>query len=255
MATNIDNDPAPRRLRGTPLVLALALIFPGTASLADSRSVYSSAAPQWLRSIGKLEVPGSKVVDGHRAHHREDCSATLVARHSAQQADTIVTAWHCLEYYNDLSRPITFTLLPGEHDSFATEVRRLADGGGMHADWALLRLQRPIAMSTVAAMTINPQRADPERTITMAGYSRDQGKGNNGNTLTFDAACNITLQERGSSDSDCTAYKGASGGAVVQLADDGQALLSGVISQGDGDSVSIYIPVQGFRSAITRYLN
>ena len=34
----------------------------------------------------------------------------LVAANGGGRADTIVTAWHCLELYRDLSRPITFTL-------------------------------------------------------------------------------------------------------------------------------------------------
>ena len=237
------------------LILTPALLQIAALTAADNRSVYDADAPQWLRAVGKLQVPGSKLVAGHRKHHREDCSATLVASPNAQQADTIVTAWHCLEFYNDLSRPITFTLLPGTPGSIETEVRRLADGGGMYADWALLRLQTPVARDTVVALSIDPHRANPARPITLAGYSRDPGLGNNGSALTYDASCQITRQERGSSNTDCTAYKGASGGAIVQLGSDGQAWLSGVVSRGNSSDVSIYVPVEGFRSAILRYLN
>lgn len=239
----------------TVLCSLLALLQTATVCAADTRSVYDADAPQWLRAVGKLQVPGSRLVDGRRTHHREDCSATLVASPNAQKADTIVTAWHCLEFYSDLSRPITFTLLPGSPGSIETEVRRLADGGGMYADWALLRLQTPVARGTVVALPIDPQRADPTRPITLAGYSRDPGLGNNGSALTYDANCQITLQQRISSNTDCTAYKGASGGAVVQLGSEGEAWLSGVVSRGNSDGVSIYVPVAGFRSAILRYLN
>lgn len=233
-------------------IMVMVLAMPAGG---DNRHAYGPKAPSWLRAVGKLEVPGSKAFEGHRRYHREDCSATLVAGANARQADTIVTAWHCLEFYNDLSRPITFTLLPGRPGTIATEARRLADGGGMHADWALLRLQRPVRSSEVTAMLVNPQRADPGRPITMAGYSRDAGKGNNGDTLTFDPDCQITLQGHASSDTDCNAYKGASGGAVVQTTAQGQFMLSGVISRGDGAGTSIYIPVERFRGAINRYLN
>ena len=221
---------------------------------ADPRRVYSSNAPNWLRAVGKLQVPGSRYEDGRRSHYREDCSATLVARHAGNSADTIVTAWHCLEFYSDLSKPILFTLPPGSGKSIDREVYRLADGGGMHADWAILRLYQPIPAQRVTAMMIHPTHADPGQPISMAGYSRDAGLGNNGKALTFDPDCLITWQSETASDSNCVAHKGASGGAVVQLSAQGRPRFSGVISQGDGSSLSTFIPVAGFRSALNQHL-
>jgi hypothetical protein len=88
----------------------------------------------------------------------------------------------------------------------------------------------------------------------MAGYSRDQGLGAGGTRLSYDIACNITRQQAGASESDCTAYKGASGGAVIQLSASGKPQLSGVISRGDSQRLSIYIPIAGFRGAISHHL-
>ena len=34
----------------------------------------------------------------------------LVGRPGTARADILVTAWHCLEFYHDLSRPILFSL-------------------------------------------------------------------------------------------------------------------------------------------------
>jgi trypsin-like peptidase len=239
-----------------PLGMALSLTLHATEPEppADPRRVYSSDAPDWLRAVGKLQVPGSRYEDGRRAHYREDCSATLVARHAGNSADTIVTAWHCLEFYNDLSKPILFTLPPGPGQGIDREVYRLADGGGMHADWAILRLYQPIPAQLVTAMTIHPSHADPGQPISMAGYSRDAGLGNNGKALTFDPDCLITRQTEAECDSDCVAHKGASGGAVVQLSAQGKPRFSGVISQGDGSSLSTFIPVAGFRSALNQHL-
>ena len=244
------------RLRILALAAALSVCATGiqAAGPDDSREVYGGASPHWLQAVGKLQVPGSKIVAGRRTHHREDCSATLVAKRGSTEANTIVTAWHCLEFYADLSRPITFTLFPGSHKSIEIEAHRLADGGGIHSDWALLRLRRAIAASEATAMSFHPERADPALPITMAGYSRDAGKGDKGNALTFDANCTITAQATLSSDSDCMAYKGASGGAVMQFSKQGAPLLSGVISRGDSSAISIYVPVTGFRSSITRFL-
>jgi len=82
-----------------------------TAGAGDSREVFSSTAPAWLRAVGQLQVPGSTYHEGRRSHLLEDCSATLVTRGAGRKADTVVTAWHCLVNYDDLSKPITFTLL------------------------------------------------------------------------------------------------------------------------------------------------
>ena len=224
------------------------------ASVPDARLVYTQHSPDWLRAIGQLQVPGNRVLNGRRAHHREDCSATLVARSGSTRADTIITAWHCLEFYNDLSKPITFTLLPGSGAKITREAYPLADGGGMHADWAILRLYQAVPTRQVAAMRIHPERADPSRPVTMAGYSRDIGRGNKGEHLTFDPACAIIHQARDITDSNCTAHKGASGGAVIQLSPRGEPRVCGIISQGDGVGRSTFVPVNGFRNAINLHL-
>ena len=236
-------------------ILCLAPVAPAEERPdPDPRLAYAAGAPPWLQAVGRLRVPGIRYAEGRRSHKTEDCSATLVARASASHADTIVTAWHCLEDYRDLSKTITFTLLPGSEAALATEATRLADGGGMHADWALLRLRPPVPRERVSALTLSSRRADPDQVIAMAGYSRDPGKGENGARLTWDPACQVTQQEAHSSDSDCAAYKGASGGAVVQGTGPRGLQLYGVISQGNGAGLSTYIPVSRFRSAIERYL-
>lgn len=249
----------PRRLRH----LAAALLFaPLQWSLAatatgavDSREAYSSASPAWLRAVGKLHVPGSRYRAGRREHLQENCSATLVVSGLRQRADTIITAWHCLADYDDLSKPITFTLLPELPGALERQAYRLADGGGMHADWAILRLYQPIAAHEVQALAVYQGRASSGRDISMAGYSRDAGMGAGGARLTFDRHCRITEQAAAASHSDCFAHKGASGGAVVQISAEGLALFSGVISQGNGAGFSTFVPVTSFRSAIARHLN
>ena len=97
-------------------------------------------------------------------------------------------------------------------------------------------------------------RANPQRAIIMAGYSRDDGVGAGGQHLSFDPACLITRQDPTSSDTNCTAYKGASGGAAIQLSSAGTPLVYGVISQGNGAGLSTFIPAQGFSSAIRQHL-
>jgi V8-like Glu-specific endopeptidase len=226
-----------------------------STAAGDSRQVYTHArSPNWLRAVGKLQVPGTKIIKGRKKHHREDCSGTLVASLGTAQADTVITAWHCLEFYTDLSKQITFTLLPDSSDPLKLEAYRVADGGSLHADWAILRLRQPITRNQVVAMTPHPGEAKKDDNIIMAGYSADEQLGRRGHTLTYDDDCSITEHTRNGGDSDCYAYKGASGGAVIFLSNKGEAWFWGVISQGDSVGFSTYVPVTGFRNAISLHL-
>ena len=233
------------------LVLAVCVLATSPTQ-ADSTEFFHPASPTWLRAVGKLHVPGVKYKGGHQLNHRENCSATLVARPGQKKeagANTIITAWHCLEFYNDLSKTITFTLLYGTAKSFSTEAYRLADGGGLGADWAVMRLIDAVPASRVSALAIHPDRADRQRPIIMAGYSKNSP----GERLSYDPHCSITFPfspGKGTSESNCKALKGASGGAVVQLSTEGEPLLAGVISQGNSHDLSLFVPVGTFRSAI-----
>jgi hypothetical protein len=242
-------------LRANRLLVACTLAaWTLAAGATDSREAFSGESHAWLRAVGKLQVPGQRYRDGQQSHYTEDCSATLVARQGRKRADTIITAWHCLEWYGDLSKPITFTLVSISGETVRHEAYRLGDGGGMHADWAILRLRSAVADSDVVALQIHPQIADPYQPVTMAGFSGDDGLGKQGMALTFDPACAITTQDRDIGDTNCTAFKGASGGAVVQLSSAGEPRVCGVISQGNGEGRSTFVPVSGFRNALNLYL-
>lgn len=252
-----------RRGRGGAVALLMAAWLlpelaaqenPAPGQGSDSRLRYSGDAPPWLRAVGQLRVPGSRYQDGRREHFLEDCSATLVARSPGRRADTIITAWHCLEYYNDLSRPITFTLSHGDRAPLEQEAYRLAMGGSMQADWAILRLRQAIETETATALAIHPGSADPARAVIMAGYSRDAGAADRNTRLSYDPRCLITAQAATLTDSNCLARKGASGGAVIQLSDSGVPLFSGVVSQGDSAGLSQFVPVDAFRGALNRHL-
>jgi hypothetical protein len=225
-----------------------------TATAADNRQVYNGETYRWLSAIGKLEVPGKRHRDGRTRHYIEDCSATLVGNPDSQSANTIITAWHCLEFYSDLSKPISFTLNPAHEKPILREAYQLVNGGSMDADWAILRLHRAIPAGQVKALNVDTARANPQRAIIMAGYSRDDGVGAGGQHLSFDPACLITRQDPTSSATNCTAYKGASGGAAIQLSSAGTPLVYGVISQGNGAGLSTFIPAHGFSSAIRQHL-
>ncbi len=243
----------PRRVHLLRPTLLVALLLAGAAH-ADDRVVRSADGPAWLYAVARLEIPGSRYVDGRHRHHLETCSATLLADPSSDGRPLLLTAWHCLEYYNDLSRPLRVSLETVAGEMLVRDAFRLADGGGMHADWALLGLRGRLPERSLPRLPLATQRENRERPVSMAGYSRDPGLGRNGTTLTWDPDCRITAQSRHSTATDCHAHKGASGGAVVQVDDAGRSYLAGVISQGDGAGYSGFVPVTRLRGAVAAFL-
>jgi hypothetical protein len=239
-----------RRWPGAAALLLWAL----SSTATDSRQIVTGTGLPWLRAVGKLEVPGQRIRNGRWAHYIENCSATLVSSKRNGDARIILSAWHCLEFYGDLSKPIVFTLATMAGGTLTREAVRIADGGSMRADWAILRLDSAVPARLVPGMTVHPQAADPILPVSMAGYSRDSGIGNHGEILSFDPQCAITSQQHDFGDTDCTAHKGASGGAVIQISAAGTPRLCGVISQGNGEGRSTFVPVSGFRRSLNHAL-
>jgi len=249
----------PGQLRGKlPALLLLVWQLQAGAQEAElppeARLVYSATSPPWLQMVGRLDVPGFKYEQGRRVHHRENCSATLVSRHGTREAIHIVTAWHCLEYYRDLSMTITFSLPNLGPKPEVREARALVDGGSMNADWAILRLAKPVAFSPSSALAIGPINTADSSGLVMAGYSRDEGLGRSGEALTYHENCQQLDDQRASAHTNCQAYKGASGGPVVRYHTDGAPYLAGVISEGNGEGTSTYVPIARFRRLLNHYL-
>lgn len=212
---------------------------------ADPRQVYGADSPTWLQAVGKLTVPGYKYKNGDRHHHDQHCTATLVTE------DIILSGWHCLEYYTDLSKDIVFTL-PGAKTDVKRTARHLADGGGMHADWLLLKLNKPVNRRVAAAVPVSTLNiVEPgTQALTLAGYSRDSGLGFQGQRLSYHADCKILQNESYRVATNCVAFKGSSGGPVVH-----SQTIVGVVSAGDSEQLSYYTPSKSFISAVRLYLH
>ena len=240
-----------KHLQRTAALLCLAVT---PAVLADDpREVWDGITPPWLASVGKLTVPGVRIERGYRRHHIEDCSATLVKASGDASADLVVTAWHCLAYYRDLSKTILFTLGAPHGTPLERTARRLADGGGMHDDWAILRLNQPVPAAMAIAITDAGDIGSGDRLV-MAGYSGDPGLGDSGRHLTYHADCRPIDANGSIVQTDCLAFKGASGGAVLRTSTAGTAELVGVVSEGDGETTSTYVPLARLRTPLDRFL-
>lgn len=222
----------------TLFVLAISI-----ATQADPREVYTATSPAWLNSVGRLSVPGVKYEEGEANHYMEHCTATLVAD------NLILSGWHCIEFYGDLSRDIRFTL-PNTDPPQQRVAWRVADGGGMDADWLLLKLNKPVdrVIAQPVPVTGLEIAESISLSLTLAGYSRDQGLGRGGKQLSYHPGCRILANEWYRVATDCLAFKGASGGPVV-LHDQ----IIGVVSSGDSRKLSYYTPSLSFLGALRRY--
>lgn len=239
-----------------PCLLLLLLLITALPLHADPRRLHNASAPAWLASVGKLTVPGQKWEDGEHRHYEENCSGILLTSRSLEHgtgtgfsARYVISAWHCLEYYTDLSRAISFSLPD-------TDVQRQASvvisGGNMAADWTLLRLDQPIKVPARITLSTEPAIAGATM-LTSAGYSRDLAAADGGRLLSYHPLCSVTATAPALVTTDCRAAKGASGGPMVTMIN-GEARVLGVLSSGDGQQVSLYIPSAEFARRVGPYL-
>ncbi|MFT5484718.1 MAG: hypothetical protein ACI9GW_003386 [Halieaceae bacterium] len=228
----------------------------------NPRLAQSAHSPKWLASIGKLTIPTRKWQNREFQHSNEHCSASLIAPQAARVSTRIVTAWHCLEYYSDLSRPISFLLTRLNGVELTREARIFIDGGDMDRDWAVLSLSKPISLDGMSVLSHSASGlsllAEPDAAITVAGYSGDSGLGQNGDRLTYQENCQSGARTKNSISVNCVAHKGASGGPAVVTVQEEESLvhyLAGIISQGNGVDTSILIGGDSFSRAILQAWN
>ena len=221
-------------------VSILMILLLNVVANADPRQVYQGDKPEVFQAIGQLYIPAQKYQQGEVLSYREYCTATLISE------DFILTAWHCLEYYADLSREITFTL-PYGTEPIIRQARPVLDGGGMEADWAVLELSKAIPKILVKPMAL-AQKPGTKSSLTLAGYSRDAGLGAGGKVLSYHTGCRELYDEGYRVATNCLAFKGASGGPVID-----QNLIIGVLSEGDSTRVSYFIPASVLARRVAAY--
>jgi hypothetical protein len=212
-------------LREFPASEADAADGDSPAETATSPGLVATAAP--ATSLGRLFVPAIRYENGYARHYDEQCSATIVSLVAAETSHLLLSAWHCLEDYRDLSRAIVFETTNGAR----YDVHLLASGGGMHSDWALLQL--PVALPYPLTMGADAAA----RRATLAGFPH-------GEALVVGRECAITGRDGRDWRTDCVLLPGASGGAALSTA--ARPAYLGVISRGDRKTQSIFVPVERF---------
>lgn len=236
------------------LVAWVALIAPCPIATAETAEIEADRTMDVLQSVGKLLVPNVRYENGYARHFDERCSATLVSGEAeAMESRLILSAWHCIEYYRDLSKTLIYEQ-PGHPPVSA---RILVAGGSMRDDWVLLRLAKalpnPIPLPISTSTLSEPRSATQNGQLIMVGYPID-GEAERARVVVSNCVHTPSSgRDRGSS---CVIERGASGGAVfagnTPLGEQPEYL--GVISRGDRKSLSIYVPINRFRKRLAGYL-
>ena len=213
---------------------------------ADNRRLLTHSSPTYLFAVGKLQVPSQRQTGNDNQHFIENCSATLIDDHRAQLT-WLLSAWHCFENYHNLGRPILLHMQDSTGKAYQRQVHIVKHGQSMQQDWALLRTDIPLPR-TLSALEMGNYS---DGKVSIAGYSGDSHLGQDGAVLTYEENCSPsenTLDPRQHSVS-CTAYKGASGGAVIQA-----GRIVGIISQGDNQGTASFVSHATYADHVARYI-
>ena len=208
-----------------------------TAPFADPRTPVPEHAGGWQRALFPLRIPVTRLIDGRMRHFTEHCTAVAV---TPGLNSLLVSAWHCFEDYRSTITPIQ---LIDPDTATPVPIKLLETGGSMQQDWALLTPDLPLPIDSWIPISTTPHHIGQR--LIAAGFAprTDQGEDDAVERhLLADLACSVIDASTHPPASDCVAKKGASGGAMIALTDSGSARLQGIISTGDGETVSYFYP-------------
>lgn len=220
---------------GKGLLCALLIVELSFASEVEfPRQRFDAQAPQWMENVANIEVPAIKHEQGRARHYTEYCSGTLLKNAKASEPRFVISAWHCVEHYQDLSRDLT-VYFPHAQSHHKVYTARLVDSGGsISSDWALLKLSEAPSSEQLAGLAL--MTTDKNQPATAAGFALALPNGRQ--RLSFDDSCKANGENEWIL---CTTSKGASGGPIVQI-HQSMAGIVGVISQGDSEAFTISFP-------------
>lgn len=191
-------------------------------------------------SVVPIKVPLLRLTEGYHSHHIEDCSGTLLAT----EPTLILTAWHCFDGGQDLTTPAK-AKLSGQW----VPLKKIASGGSMAADWALLEVanDKPIQQMKGLGLVSSAPVAGAAETgmttaVSVAGYRKHATTTTAGRTLVIDQNCDVIERSEAWLVTSCDAEAGSSGGPAVALTPQG-LVVTGVISAKRNDGRLLVTPV------------
>ena len=233
------------------LLGSLTLLMLSQSLTADPRLAPDPQALYWTSAMVRLEVPVIRSVEGRMRHFTEHCSATAIT----PGPDTLLlSAWHCFEDYAATQGPIQLFTQHSPDSPF--RARLIVSGGSMSKDWAILT---PLTGTAIGAwIPLSPEPAHRGTRVIAAGFAptaesdrpEEPEETSSARELRYDPDCVVIAAYTRPAKSDCLAKKGASGGAILRRTASGSVRVVGVISAGDGESVSYFHPTDGLMTRV-----
>ena len=225
------------RLLVTIALAAATLPATLTAPSADPRKPLLEHVGGWQRALFPVSIPVTRLTEGRMRQFTEHCTAVAV---TPGPNSIFVSAWHCFEDYRSIIMPIQ---LVNPRAVTRVPMKLLESGGSMQEDRAFLTPVSSLTVDTWIPISTTPHHTG--QPLIAAGFTPQPNQSTDDNAdryLLADMTCSVIDASSHPPASDCVAKKGASGGAMIALTDSGSARLQGIISAGDGETVSYFYP-------------
>ena len=193
----------------------------------DSRELVSYTSPTWTKAIGRLIIPTHlKFISKKRYKTKyKKCSASLVNLDNTNSSNIVVTASHCLTNYDKNTGDIRF-IIKNSNDQMVQRIAKVHIDSHYNSkklktvsDYAILILDKKISQKDVKPFIIKKdnfislKKRYKASFGSLAGFSSDIGE--YGAQLTYDPKCELSFFSKTYGASNCSGFKGASGGPVV----------------------------------------
>ena len=194
----------------------------------DTRDIFSANSPDFMETFGKITIITK---DGMMSH----CTGNLVVLEPnygveyPEETSFVTTSQHCIGKRGELDYNSSYIVFTKRDGSRYKRKLSLVDASA-DSDWAILKIDRAISATVIKPLVVGPEYElvmddsemnDVETTVTAGGYSSDIFKGNRGENLTYDQQCEVVKSwGHHMTETDCIAYPGASGGALVVTGSD-----------------------------------
>jgi len=188
----------------------------------DTRKIVNGTSPIWTRSIGRLIVPTNRTQNGKKI---EKCSATLVNFENYEASKVIISASHCIKDFDSSVGALRFLIYSNSGKIIQKYAKIITDSKfdlkkmTTNSDYIILLLGSHIKRNEVEPLKVpsksflHLQRSSQKSFGSLGGFSSDIG--DFGASLTYDPKCNLSHYNNVYAKSDCSGYKGSSGGPVV----------------------------------------
>jgi|GEM_PF-2104079 len=193
----------------------------------DTRKMVTNESPSWTKAIGRLIIPTKLefITKKRYKTNYKKCSASLINIDSLNYSKVIVTASHCLTAYKKSTGEIRFIIKNSSGEMIQKTALVYKDSNysskklKTNSDYAILILSSGISAHDVNPFIINKnsftvlQKSSEKSFASLAGFSGDIGEF--GAKLTYDPKCKLIYHSYTYGASNCSGFKGASGGPVV----------------------------------------